>query len=209
MKERPILFRGEMVRALLKRPSEPGHKSVTRRPVKPQPDSFCSHVEAYRGPGRGWIAGDNTGRIFQCPYGAPGDRLCGREKFCIAYPTGGGGYSMIPWSGADARRDGKVFYAADIEEKPDDPRIPWCPSIHLPRWASRLTLEVTGVVVERVQDITEQQARAEGLWPDAWTGGETARAKYQQLWGEMYAGGEFAWELNPWVWAVSFRRVEG
>lgn len=146
MTERPILFSAPMVRALLA-----GTKTQTRRVVKGE--------RASRGMESGWhlkpfgFLNDRQFAKAASPYGAPSNKLWVREAFGISYD----GYA-IPWTGADAQRDGEVIYRATFYEKPDEGRLPWKPSIHMPRWASRITLEVTGVRVERLQDISEADA---------------------------------------------------
>ncbi len=167
MKERPILFNGNMVRAILA-----GQKTQTRRiPSKKQQDaSFC-------------------------PYGHPGDRLWVRETFAYA-------------------QDGTVVYRASMVGSPWDAitrrAITWHPSIHMPRWASRITLEITDVHVERVQDIHEEDAIAEGIDPRklSYLSGERAVTKFSVLWNSIYAANGLGWDVNPWVWVVTFKRME-
>lgn len=182
-KARPILFSGPMVRALLA-----GRKTQTRRIVKPQPRPLCSHVEPFRGEGGGWIAGDNTGRIFHCPYGKPGDLLWARETW-----------------GDDKQFGGKLYRAT---HEGDDPiGSGWRPSIHMPRSASRLTLELTGVKIERLNDISKADVIAEGITER--DGGPIEDAvcgwhePYAALWEKLNGAG--SWEANPWVWALAFR----
>lgn len=178
MRERPILFSGPMVRALLD-----GRKTQTRRVVKPQPvDPFDgaqlrTAVSAYA------LAGP-------CPYGEPGDRLWVRET----------------WAKAGEQGD-RVEYRADTA----DPKAgKWRPSIFMPSWASRITLEVESVRVERLQDISEADARAEGVTPAPFTkAGRAAHLvhveAFESLWGSI--NGPDSWAANPWVWVVAFRRV--
>lgn len=167
MKERPILFNGEMVRAILA-----GQKTQTRRiPPKTQ-----------------------QGSLF-CPYGHPGDRLWVKETFAYA-------------------QDGTVVYRASMVGSPWDAitrrAITWHPSIHMPRWASRITLEITDVHVERVQDIHEEDAIAEGIDPRklSYLSGERAVTKFSVLWNSIYAADGLGWDVNPWVWVVTFKRAE-
>jgi len=194
VKERPILFQGAMVRALLA-----GTKTQTRR--------------ALRLPHGLWETSP-TGELVPipagCPYGQPGVGLWVREAFGISYDG-----SAIPWTGADAQRDGEVIYRATFDEKPDEGRLPWKPSIHMPRWASRITLEVTGVRVERLQDISEADALAEGIVQlnDGFglPAGEhfhaaDPRQSYLSLWEAINGPGSV--DANPLVWAVEFRRLE-
>jgi len=187
---RPILFSAPMVRALLA-----GTKTQTRRVVKPQPVMRDGEPE--------WPADAKRprGRGFEdCPYGAPGDRLWVRETW----------NTFEGWAG--------YFYAADnhsfgigADDDPDhipEHAVRWRPSIHMPRAASRITLEITAVRVERLQDISEADAIAEGadpllVPPD---GGSAPHVEgYRTLW--EYINGAGSWDLNPWVWVVEFRRV--
>lgn len=204
MKERPILFSAPMVRAILE-----GRKTQTRRVVKPQPHSahYPQHAEA-RGAGWVWMAHDDrptytfaTGD-FRCPYGQPGERLWVRET----------------WAKADSSLIDETFYRADGEVDgrqrafsyvKREPR--WRPSIHMPRWASRIDLEVTGVRVERLQDISEADAIAEGVEPYRLPVHPVREALrhvdgFSVLWESINGPG--SWDANPWVWVVEFRRVK-
>ena len=216
--ERPILFSAPMVRAILD-----GRKTQTRRIVKPQPEMIqdCdpegySWVPQYGGRELSWT---------QCPYGQPGDRLGVREAHSILNTHGqhrADGLRWGPWGGlpTTVSPDGtKIAYYREGFDRADPPR--WRPSIHMPRWASRLTLEVTGVKVERLQDISEADALAEGVvWSDEWSAfvvpgiehpnedfpvlsRPTARAMYAALWD--FINGLGAWSENTWVAAVTFR----
>lgn len=152
------------------------------------------------------IAGDvNAGDYSLCPYGKPGDRLWVRESFRI--------YDSSSECGCSDHCEchgyhGKPIYradAADVEAK-------WKPSIHMPRCASRITLEITNVRVERLQDISEADAKAEGVIgekeaADAGLGWyDKPRRAFRFLWQSI--NGADSWEANPWVWVVEFRRVE-
>lgn len=206
MKERQILFSTPMVRAILD-----GSKTQTRRMVKPQPVTL---PDFNRG-GLSICVGGSRYQAFTpscppvtCPFGRAGDRLWVRETWCVGYADGCSGYSAIPWTGADERRDGKLFYRADLNEKPGEPCIPWRPSIHMPRWASRITLEVTGVRIERLNDIREKDAWAEGCegYDDDVSGGMSGYREFCNLWESI--NGKGSWDANPWVWVVEFNRVQ-
>lgn len=151
----------------------------------------------------------------------PGDRLYVRETTCIApknFATPDD--SCIPDSDGDLRY---VSYKADghPEDAMRDYGLKWTPAIHVPRWASRITLEVTGVRVESLQEITEADAIYEGFeprewregWPDTSSGDNlnhmTAKACFRETWEKLNANRGFPWETNPFVWVVSFQRVEG
>ncbi|EOE3926636.1 hypothetical protein ACRS7J_16560 [Pseudomonas aeruginosa] len=221
MKERPILFNDQMVRAILE-----GRKTVTRRVMKPQPDFLGSMVDPNT-PFKTLDAGLHA-RIT-CPYGEPGDRLWVRET-----------WTDVNMCGAPAlayRADEDI---RDLMEEPgflddrgafnyDDPRVKpypfacwyaeldqarWRPSIHMPRWASRILLEITAVRIERLQDISEKQALAEGVelegegvcWAGAaGTASDSPVESFRLLWELINGAG--SWSANPWVWVVEFKRV--
>jgi hypothetical protein len=214
VKERPILFSGAMVRALLD-----GSKTQTRRVLKRAAGPSLSVDCDDQGVAElSWLYGDGPGhevleRIERvlCPYGAPGDRLYVRETW--AQPT-----TLDP---------GPTFYRADypacvpagFENIPPADAITWKPSIHMPRAASRITLEVTGVRVERLQDISEDDAIAEGIdgaMCAAAVGRSPSRATllpaavhgYAHLWESLNAARGYGWDVNPFVWVVEFRRVK-
>ena len=223
MKERPILFSAPMINAILG-----GSKTMTRRIVEPQPNgdglSIDSEPIEY---GRAWRGSD--GSIRSCPYGVPGDRLWVRETFYCDDAFAGKYLDVGAVSGPRTRQQQEaewreaLYYRADGEPKfeaPDGP-TPWSPSIHMPRWASRIDLEVTAVCVERLQDITEKDVWAEGIEAvdgvlsdaeiaaaakaNGWTI-EDARASFAVLWDKIN-GGKAPWKSKPWAWVVSFKRV--
>lgn len=226
MKERPILFNGAMVRAILA-----GTKTQTRRVVKTQPEAMSDDVQRVKGDDGFWWPATAARSMVQtrempsfCPYGAPGDRLWVRETWCSAYARGcwgtvyGADEAFV--QGPQAHPKGPHFNG---DWKGPGPQVyRWKPSIHMPRWASRISLEVTEVRVQRLQDISEDDAQAEGVRPffevydgigrdQCITSGERAedapyRASYACLWDEIN-GDRALWSANPWVWAVSFRRV--
>jgi hypothetical protein len=191
-REHPILFNGEMVRAILD-----GRKTMTRRVVRSPADMMVSWGinsihEAYRaeitmkGDECGFLcAGDMGYEFVKVPYRA-GDMLWVKETFNGTTETG------IAYRATEPQMDG----------------APWRPSIHMPRWASRITLEVTAVKVERVQDITGEDAMAEGVLGH---GGDKSRAltEFMVLWNKINESRGYGWSVNPWVFAVAFRRVIG
>ena len=176
-KERPILFSGPMVRAILE-----GRKTQTRRVVRlpkdASPYAELHHIDLL---GNAVFTDGSVVRAFA----QAGTRLWVRET----------------WSGT----------GMDVVYKSDDlsswrQLSPWRPSIHMPRWASRITLEVTGVRVERLQDISEEDAKAEGVTLKGTSryDGE-ARDAFESLWCSI--NGAESWDANPWVWCVSFRKL--
>lgn len=212
MKERPILFQGDMVRALLD-----GSKTQTRRMCKPQPVADARFSGGYFIPGKGkggvQISVEAPYVGIACPYGKPGDRLWVREAWRTLNV-----HDHVPpreLTGA------KVSY--DASTLRTEPSIWWGkkrPSIFMPRWASRITLEITDVRVERLQDISEADAEAEGCDRLTWDGTQGPAdlidwplKTVDRPWANGYAllwesiNGDDSWAANPWVWAVSFRRL--
>jgi len=215
IKERPILFSAPMVRAILE-----GRKMVTRRAVKIQPHSRAD-IGSF-GKGQPFIRNpDATKRNPGCPYGRPGDRLWVRETwYCDHFEVMRGPYlKPDDLNVSEAIDDGTLVYAADGLTPYEADQPIWKPSIHMPRWASRILLEITDVRVERLQAISDKQAMAEGvrLYADHaalgdWyhvEGKETysadPRKSFELLWSSI--NGPTAWDANPWVWAVEFKRV--
>lgn len=226
MTERPILFNAEMVRAILD-----GRKTVTRRSVR-LPRARDSFVVLDHG--GGWwpyqsddgeseLCTDGMEHPYTCPYGKPGDRLWVRETWCDVNLSGAPGIAF--------RADGDV---RDLMDEPsfindgvfnyDDERVKpysfavwsedlmggvegrWRPSIHMPRWASRILLEVTDVRVERLHEITIGQICKEGLARSMYEfiPVTTAFDVFAELWNST--GGD--WDANPWVWVIEFKRIE-
>ena len=189
MKERPILFNSSMVRALLA-----DMKTLTRRIVKARDLEWMDVHQGLREP-------DNAER---CPYGQPGgDRLYVRETWAAPHAYDHLPPRLIP-------QDARIHYAATE----DRGGLLWRPSIHMPRWASRITLEITSVRVERLQEIDIADAQAEGVSDTGafildGEGNEQGGpiAEYAVLWDQI--NGDGSWESNPWVWVIEFKRVEG
>ncbi len=251
MKERPVIFNGEMVRAILD-----GHKTQTRRVMKPQPEpcyrgghwwpsnafKTMLHIEEQMQNGQGgWkgLAGD------ACPFGQVGDQLWVRETWsdvnlegipAVAYRADGDVYSpmddesFLDEYGAfnyEDHRVTKYHFSAWYSDLIEGIEGVWRPSIHMPRWASRITLEITAVRVERLNDISVDDAKAEGvralennfgngpaycdyLLPNLDDTAEwynRASDSFKSLWKSIY--GEESWRANPWVWVIEFRRVGG
>lgn len=220
MKESGMIFNAEMVRALLD-----GRKTQTRRIIKDctvgrDPISKFIKIEKKF---IGCYPEDVPELIRECcPYGVPGDRIWVRETFqgplfdydlMDSYckdptPFEKPEFCVYKADGVPAPE----FYDAD-----DELHCCWRPSIHMPRWASRILLEITDVRVERLNSISQEDAQAEGLELTGWrptysdpdSGGEvmTPYDNFAQLWESIY--GEESWKANPWVWVISFKRVEG
>ena len=195
--ERPILFNGAMVRAILE-----GRKTQTRRVVKNLEGRPANSWTLHRAAGCADSWSSDSGWMGRCPYGQPGDRLWVREAFREALGFETEPLSFCRYKASDPLAD---------EHK-------WTPSIHMPRWASRILLEITAVRVERLQDISEADARAEGVTDGGCLNcGEPepcacaqpapdARDSFCRLWQSINGPG--SWADNPWVWIVEFKRVQ-
>jgi len=195
MTERPILFSGPMVRAILD-----GTKTQTRRVLKKQPLDVIPCLDDWVG--EKWAAlltrdPEPHGTLFRCRYGVPGDRLWVRETFAtntLGCPNG-------------------LTYRADhLDMRGDGPANPikWHPSIHMPRWASRITLEIVSVRVERVQDISTADIITEGLSTTLreYDAECHLREQFETLWDSINGDKSGrSWADNPWVWCIEFRRL--
>lgn len=223
MKERPILFNGAMVRAILD-----GTKTQTRRVVKGAPANPEAYVLGiYQGT---WgihadVERDDGVWRGRCPYGQPGDRLWVRETwYCDDYRVQSGPYLQPhDFDVAEERATGGMVYAADGLTPYEAEQPVWRPSIHMPRWACRLVLEITDVRVQRLQAINYEDAIAEGI-PDPATCAafphhmtetpeQFARRKaypqrsFAELWDSINGKSPTSWCANPWVWVVEFRKA--
>lgn len=250
MKERGMIFNGEMTRAILD-----GRKTQTRRIMKVQPSEDFTPMnmaletdykarwytpgvvdkDGYLQPASKEVFGvSNENEGYSCPFGAVGDRIWVRETWSSDF--------------ANYYPNDRVWYAADNNRRLDievvdgvrgiyspesDVHVPfrWRPSIHMPRWASRILLEITDVRVERLNAISPEDAESEGLECTNFTGfgDEPGLPSYPEpdvyfdplkkqwkeyppeafagLWESIY--GEGSWQANPWVWVIKFKRVEG
>lgn len=184
MKERPIVFSALMVRAILN-----GRKTQTRRIVKPQP----KHRAIQSSKDGKWYDADciHPGIEMKCPYGIPGDQLWVKETFfvraagrCCVYRA-----SLDP---TEAAGIGAMYGG-------------WKPSIFMPRKLSRITLEITGVRVERLWDISQEDAMAEGQPDISEESPYCAKEWYSRLWESI--NGKDSWAKNPWVWVIGFKRI--
>jgi hypothetical protein len=204
MKEHPIIFNGEMVRAILA-----GRKPQTRCMMKPQPDdewhpigwphgSLEAHLyapikinkrtgEEYPGDEVFGVANEDSGWVS--PYGMPGDQLWVKETFSVI-------------------EDRVIFRASLAEGVNDGCKFIWKPAIFMPRRFSRITLEIVSVRVERLQQISEEDAKVEGIIAEGLSpeGDWCSRECYKRLWKNI--NGKGSWEKNPWVWVIQFRSLK-
>ncbi|NMT27276.1 hypothetical protein [Serratia marcescens] len=231
MRERPVIFNGEMVRAILD-----GRKTQTRRVMKVQPSEHFHPMnmsleldysarwytpgvvdkDGYLQPATGQVfgvAGEDEG--YACPFGAVGERLWIRETFMDLTGTGIEA-TTGKFEGFAYRADTPAGSYGDEVRK--EYGLKWTPSLHMPRKACRILLEITAVRVERLNDISESDAKSEGVkpagdmlpdYPDTFLtpNGDFATAKvaFQRLWQSIY--GEDSWGANPWVWVIEFKQV--
>ncbi|EKS6506540.1 hypothetical protein R9C26_002078 [Enterobacter hormaechei] len=206
--ERGMIFNSEMVRAILD-----GRKTQTRRIIKDCTvgrDPISKFIQI----GKKFIGcyPEDVPELIRecCPYGVPGDRIWVRET----------------WAEAGASAPDLKLYRANYpahvpthyENVPPAEDVRWTPSIHMPRWASRILLEITDVRVEQLKSISEEEARSEGVaqlregfwkhYQPGWTQHQlSARGSFATLWESIYGFGE--WDRNPWVWVIEFKRIEG
>lgn len=228
MKEQPILMNSAMVRALLN-----GSKTQTRRIVKkvglaaPAPQSVIDGAATYAG-----------GMVAHCPYGQPGDRIWVRETWGVISHAWDEACNLIDWAPdrpataisempfGQGYYSGHVIYAADgafewsgDDDGDGDPRSAWHPSIHMPRRASRILLEIVSVRVERLKDISDADIVAEGIDMEALAesqdrydivckgSGASGRATERSAWRDLWESTGGDWDANPWCWAITFKRV--
>lgn len=218
MKERPIPMNAFSVKAILA-----GRKTKTRRVITPQPvvDPGGWGYTGYSHPCLEWREGEKYEEICCaedlipfCRYGVVGDHLWVRETWQMLRREGGCyetdyGMECDSWWGyypgpiPKKCPEGLILTFRATDEQPEDTH--WRPSIFMPRWASRILLEITDVRVERVQDISEKDAREEGCYgtmcPDICTSLPLYSAVFRKLWDSINAKRGYGWDVNPWVWA--------
>lgn len=213
---RPILFSAPMVRAILA-----GQKTQTRRVIKPQPFLTASGLYNWKGNLFGRMNHESGGFTDysiadKSPYGI--GQLWVRETFRLIWKADG---CLYPEEECKPNCDGcKIEYRADTgnkhpgnwpDDEGDDPDCPkWKPSIFMPRLASRITLKIIDVRVERLQDITEADAKAEGVWgkDEPYQGvGDLPTDRYRALWDSIN-GKKYPWKSNPWLFVITFRRID-
>lgn len=211
MKERGMIFNAEMVNAILA-----GRKTQTRRVLATYQDAveFCSEWDV-NGKQIFIVLGekDHTGMnpvitAIPCPFGQPGDCIWVRETFRVHSRATDVATLVYRASVRNSWTEQTHRVPVAVCNKPATPEK-WTPSIHMPRWASRLTLEITGVRVERLRDLSEDDAKSEGITPPSGgvLPGREYRINFRDLWMDIY--GMDNWEANPWVWVIEFKRVEG
>ena len=212
IKERPILFSGEMVRAILDE-----RKTQTRRVVKPQPNTRVWKDKTPSGElhwftNRSHSFGSQT--LLRCPFGVPGDRLWVRETWQRGVAKyDGESVSVARFkSFATVMGEWDLVHEQDCEVQDAKWEGRWRPSIHMPRWASRITLEVADVRVERLQEIEYEDIQAEGfevpmrkLHVDPFG---IQKQDFASGWDALHAKTVHTWDKNPWVWVVEFKQVE-
>ncbi|EMO9845321.1 hypothetical protein RWC52_000301 [Pseudomonas aeruginosa] len=203
MKERPILFNDQMVRAILE-----GRKTATRRIAKPVKHPDLGNIYA---PGALMLEREPQHVIDRaCPYGQPGDRLWVREAWQGPLISDEEQAANQSWwkDMTKFQNPGHCAYRASGDDNeyvdPDGYfHCKWKPSIHMPRWASRILLEITAVRVERLHDLSDPGALAEGVSHSEMHSGDSLVDVFARLWEST--GGD--WAANPWVWVVEFKRV--
>ncbi|WP_368083075.1 hypothetical protein [Klebsiella michiganensis] len=219
MKERGMIFNGEMVRAILD-----GRKTQTRRIIKDctvgrdQISKFIQIEKKFIG-----CYPEDVPELIRecCPYGVPGDRIWVREAFRVHSRATDVATLVYKASERNSWTEQTHRVPVAVCNKPATPEK-WTPSLHMPRWASRILLEITDVRVERLNAISEEDAEAEGIDMEAlydsqdcydciadhnMTGRPTVTGAFKYLWQSIY--GQESWNADPWVWVIEFKRVEG
>lgn len=224
MKERGMIFNAEMVRAILD-----GRKTQTRRIIKPQPVMYE--------PGQSVHVSDMINDALRCPLGKPGDRLWVRETWGVVSHALDDSGRIIDWNPdrpatslhempfGQGYYSGHAIYRADGtftwgDDDGNGEYSRWHPSIHMPRAACRILLEITNIRIARLNDISEADAVTEGIplagellpeYPGTYLTPRgdfaTAKVAFQRLW--EFVCGEESWKANPWVWVIEFKRIEG
>ena len=201
IREKGLIFNSEMVRALLD-----GRKTQTRRPIKWKQTRFTEIGEREDGSKWPWSEDAEHACDFwhPCPFGAVGDRIWVREAFRVHSRATDVATLVYKASERNSWTEQTRRVPVAVCNKPATPEK-WTPSLHMPRWASRILLEITGVRVERLRSMSQDDARAEGVI--AASGPMEAGLAFRELWDSIY--GEESWKANPWVWVIEFKRVEG
>lgn len=208
MKERPIIFKDAMIRAILD-----GRKTQTRRITKPQPELGKSF--------RNWIVDPKEMDIPRsyCPYGIPGDRLWVKENYTWVTLSENDPwekrFSQLRYVPTEYKHDqagckvGMLYRATDTDW---ENQASWTSSRFMPHWASRILLEITSIKVEQLQEISGEDAIQEGwprhleLFPDI-NAEDRPILWFRKLWNSLNSNRCFGWDVNPWVWVIKFRRI--
>lgn len=229
--EKPILFSESMIKAILRKENP---KTVTRRVCKDQESGlefkWVNNNPTFPEYWKGKRAESYTGWVVKypdcplwlprsCPYGKSGDRLWVKETW-QAYNLSDESYSSLS---KEEKAEAELYNWAVVSRatNPEDKRAgdPWIPSIYMPRWASAITLEITDVRVERVQEITEYQAEMEGIQVSHYYCDEgnppdfipshrcDPVSKFRELWDSINSKRGYGWDSNPWVWVIEFKRA--
>lgn len=218
MRVLPILFNGDMVRAILD-----GRKTVTRRIVKKQPEISLDGTECECRHEKGFYdMGGNNWACRQCGYGVIPMR--GGSWIHASYQPGDILYVRETWDNLPVNPDGsycgydRYYYRADGDLRPEGWQGNWHPSVHMLKYAARIWLKVTDVRVERLEDITDEQAKAEGAnWKNGKNVGweekmrRTAIDRFAELWNSTIKKSDldrYGWDASPWVWVIEFERCE-
>lgn len=205
MTERGMIFNGEMTRAILD-----GRKTQTRRPVKfPVHDKNLGCELAGNE-----LAGElSAGNYLNSAFGRPGDCIWVRETWQAIYDSVDefGHVEERTYAPSIPKENDNYWHIVYAEyfgnESREDRGFPWRPAIHMPRWASRILLEITDVRVERLKSISDGDAIREGCSTTDMKSGDCVADVFARLWASIY--GSDSWNANPWVWVIEFKRVEG
>lgn len=222
MKERPIIFTAENVSAILD-----GHKTQTRRVIKPQPVPYaggwrqnvgtCNTAESR------WMPKHGPYPLMAscCPYGQPGDQLWVRQTWWHERGTDFENAAFEDGTLISKGRDGRQVFKIPNWKPEDSKHWHKRSSIHMPKWASRINLKVTAVRVEQLQNISEEDAQKEGILEPSPVHGKwcyphkgrqghwSYRKPFADLWNSINKNRGFPWNKNPWVWAIEFKREKG
>ncbi|MDH0062545.1 hypothetical protein [Leclercia adecarboxylata] len=198
MTERGMIFNGQMVRAILG-----GRKTQTRRPVKFPVIDKNMGCELAGNELAGELA---AGNYWNSPFGKPSDRIWVRETFRVH--SRATDLATLVYKASEQQSWTQQTHRVPIEQC-NKPAVVerWTPSIHMPRWASRILLEITNVRVERMNGISEEDAKAVGAPTECCVIGDKHFLGFRSLWKSIY--GDDGWQANPWVWVIEFKRIEG
>ena len=206
--EKPILFNTEMVRAILD-----GRKTQTRRLIRPQPEGQLSYIMGGSGtlPGKWDYMSASSAKAWDVEE----SRICKQDDGRLWTPPCHADdllYVRETWNGLRTGPKGEektiYWYRADEDDNKLNPDDHWRPSIHMPKAAARIWLTVKNVKVQRLQEITNDDAKAEGVTCATDNSGIMHRHKFRVLWDSI-TDTQTSWEANPWVWVIEFERMEG